>query len=409
VKKQYIIIIAVVAFLLIVLMILGGSQALSERDQTTNMSVSSFSNRDKKAGGTYAAFKMLPQLFASHSVQVVTKPFEDTYKKEPTLQEKDNVYILVAEEMYTTAKDLEAMLYYVRAGNDLFLAVNKPDPLLEKEFGFTVVESSRFQGSKVGFVEHYLDPAIPHDTSFNYNGMVTGNYISGIDSTSTMILGYNYKNKPNFIKIAYGGGFIYLLLNPYTFSNYFLMHEKNVAALETQLSYLHYDPANVYWDDYYNRIHNAQSRGSFSDFQALMRYPAMRWAVWLSLILAALFMIFESKRRQRIVPDRPAMANNSLEFVDAIGQLYFQQHNNQNLTHKMILHFMEYIRTRYNLDTNVLNDEFIGMLSRKSAVPENDIRTLLQMMQQVQQETSVSDEYLKEFYSRIQQFYLNTK
>ena len=70
---------------------------------------------------------------------------------------------------------------------------------------------------------------------------------------------------------------------------------------------------------------------------------------------------------------------------------------------------MEYIRSRYYLNTNVLNEEFIASLSRKSAIEEDEIRKLLHMVHHVQLEENISDEQLKDFYNRIQQFYINTK
>lgn len=406
--KSIYIIIGSVVLLFIVLMIIGGNFSINPEEQSTDMSRSSFSSKDKKAGGAYAAFKMLPELFSKHSIQVVTKPFARTYEKETELKYSGNTYILVANELFTTEKDVDAMLEYVSPGNELFIAVNNPDPYLAKQLNFKVVESDNLQHQKAGVVQRYEDTAVPVDTSFSYEGMISGNYFSGTDSTTTTTLGYNYKNKPNFIRIAYSRGYIYLLLNPYTFTNYFLLHKHNVAALEMQTAYLQNSAGNVYWDDFYSGQHSAQA-GDFSEWQVLMRYPAMRWALWLGVALLLLYVLFESKRRQRIIPDKPVFNNTSVEFVDAIGQLYYQQHNNFNLAHKMILHLLEYIRTRYYLNTNILNEEFVAALSRKSTISEADIRTLLQMMHHVQLEGNISDDYLKEFYKRIQLFYLNTK
>lgn len=407
-KAKPIYIIGSVALLLIVLLIIGGNLARNPDEQSTDMSHASFSRKDKKAGGAYAAFKMLPELFKHHSVQVVTKPFTRTFQKEKELWYRGNVYILVAAELFTTEKDVDAMLEYVAPGNELFIAINTPDPLLAKLLKFTTVESDNLQHRKTGFVQQYQDTTIPLNASFNYDGMISGSYFARTDSSTTTILGANYKNKPNFIRIAYNKGYIYILLNPYTFSNYFLLYKNNKKALEMQLSYLQHEAVNVYWDDFYNNQHSAQS-GDFSEWQVLMRYPAMRWALWLAAALLLLYVVFESKRRQRIIPDKPLFNNNSLEFVDAIGQLYYQQHNNYNLAHKMILHLLEYIRTRYYINTNLLNEEFVVALSRKSALPEEDIRELLEMMHHIQLEGEVSDDYLKEFYKRIQLFYLNTK
>ncbi|WP_143307769.1 DUF4350 domain-containing protein [Chitinophaga vietnamensis] len=417
-KSKLVYIAVTIGAVLLILLVITGIRSNSSKDQTTDMKNSSFASKDKKAGGAYAAVKMLPSLFGNRPVQILTKPFTRSYDKDDELKHTSNVYILVADELFATEQDVEDMLSYAMNGNELFIAVNKPDPVLAKKLDLKVVDGENFQDEQNKAVQSYYDPRVevnaysgtrvPFNASYRYNGMVSGSYFSGMDSTFTTVLGSNYKGKPNFVRIEYGRGRIFLLLNPYTFTNYFVLHNNNNEALAHQLSYMDQVAANIYWDDYYSAQHSARS-GAFTEWQVLMRYPAMRWALWLIVLLMLLYVIFESKRRQRIIPDKPALANTSLEFVDALGQLYYQQHDNYNLAHKMILHLLEYIRNRYYINTNALNEQFVETLSRKASLPDSDIRELLGMIDHIQQAGYVSDEYLREFYKRIQLFYLNTK
>ncbi|WP_160713535.1 DUF4350 domain-containing protein [Chitinophaga solisilvae] len=396
-----------IGLLLIVLLIIGGLKR-DDQAQSTDMRYATFAAKDKKAGGGYVAYRTLPRLFDNHSVQTVTKPFASTLSRESQLRYPGNAYILVSDQLYTTENDITSMMECVSVGNDLFMAVNTIDPRLGRKLGFEVTEGDNFQQRSANIAQHLHDSTIPVNKSFSYNGMIAGSYFSKIDTASTTVLGTNFKQKPNFIRIAHVDGFIYLSLNPYTFTNYFLLRGSNIQAMETQLSYIPKEVVNVYWDDFYCHQHSAQS-GEFSQWQVLMRYPSLRWALWLAIALLLLYVIFEGKRRQRIIPDRPPLANTSLEFVDAIGQLYYQQHNNYNLAHKMTLHLLEYIRTRFYLNTNHLNEAFAEALSKKSALPESDIRQLLQMIHDVQLAETVSDDMLREYYKCIQHFYLNTK
>ncbi|MFY0253768.1 DUF4350 domain-containing protein [Chitinophaga sp. 30R24] len=406
-KKKVVYIVVGVVLLLVAIIVIGGKYINKINEQSTNMTPSSFYSKDKKAGGAYVAFKLLQQLFDRHTIQVVTKPFARTYQKEGELKSSGNVYLMVADELFLTEKDIDAMMAYVAAGNELFIAANVPDPALAKQLNFSCMQSTSYNRHPT-FVQQYRDSTIPLHTTYHYDGVVGENYFSKIDSSTTTVLGTNFKNDPNFIRIAYSSGFIYVLMNPYTFTNYFLLHKNNVASLETQMGYLQQDAANIYWDDFYNGQHTPQS-GNFSEWQVLMRYPSLRWALGLIVALLLLYVLFESKRRQRIIPEKPPVTNTSLEFVDAIGQLYYQQHNNYNLVHKMILHLMEYIRSRYYLNTNYLDDAFVAALSKKSAISQMEVSELIQMIHQINLEGNVSDETLQEFYKRIQLFYLNAQ
>jgi hypothetical protein len=140
-----------------------------------------------------------------------------------------------------------------------------------------------------------------------------------------------------------------------------------------------------------------------------MRYPAMRWALWLAILLLIIYIIFEGKRRQRIIPDKPVITNNSLEFVNALGQLYYQQHDNANLGRKIIQQWLEFIRTRFYMNTNYLNDTFINTLSHKSGIPVDAVREIMDSIHHIQLADQVSDDFLNTFYKNIQAFYLNTK
>ena len=51
----------------------------------------------------------------------------------------------------------------------------------------------------------------------------------------------------------------------------------------------------------------------------------LRWALYLSLLVVLLSMIFGFRRRQRVIPVVEKPQNHLLEFVQLIGTLYYQQ------------------------------------------------------------------------------------
>lgn len=368
----------------------------------------SFSYKDKKPGGCYVAFNSLQHLFNGESLKVMTKPFTRAYKKNDYLNKGEgSLYILVADKLYATSTDIEDMLRFVSAGNQLFIAVNKPDSTLSVRLSLEV-ENSRDKVLSIPFSEqHYVNPYVGPDTVFSRKGIYEGHYFSAMDTSNTTILSTNRRQQPNFVRVNYGKGNVFMLLNPSSLTNYFLMHGNNIVSLERQIAYTYDTPSGVYWDEYYKYLTTAQS--DFSEWQVLMRYPAMRWALWLFVALLLLYVLFESKRRQRIIPDKPVLANNSLEFVETLGQLYYQQGNNRNLAQKMTLHWTEYVRTRFYLSTQHLNSAFIDTLTRKSGQPYDTVRGIVESIHHIQLSDQLSDADLQQFYNSIHQFYLNTK
>jgi hypothetical protein len=300
------------------------------------------------------------------------------------------------------------MINFATAGNQLFLAVSNPDSLLLWNLNLTVKMDSTYSFDQ-GSEQHYVNQLLAPDTSFQRKGIPPGRYFELMDTSKTTILGTDYLHRPNFIKVSVGNGSVVLSLQPSTVTNYFLMHGKNMASLEKELSYSNYYQDHVYWDEFYKYQDYRQSDNDFSEWQVLMRYPAMRWAIWLAVLLLIMYILFEGKRRQRIIPDKPVLANNSMEFVNALGQLYYHQHDNANLGRKIIQQWLEFIRTRYYLNTSYLNDNFINTLAHKSGIPVEYVRRIVESIHHIQMSDDISDERLKWFYKNIQAFYLNTK
>ncbi|PSL29686.1 DUF4350 domain-containing protein [Chitinophaga ginsengisoli] len=406
--------IAIISAIILVFLILLVFSSRTRKPDGKNidekeLSQQSFSHKDKSPGGCYVMFKALSHLFYYDiKPQIVTKPFSRTYNKDETLASTDyNLYILVADRLYTSAEDAKNMIKFASAGNQLFIASNRPDSMLLEYLNITVDDEGIFQ-SFTNADQRYVNRNLAPDTAFSRKGIRGGSFVVKMDTSRTTILGTDAFKRPNFVKVAVGEGAVFLLLQPSTLTNYFLLHKRNIVSLERQLAYTNLYMDHVYWDEFY-KYQSFRQSSDFSEWEVLMRYPAMRWALWLAVALLLIYMLFESKRRQRIIPEKPVLVNNSLEFVEALGQLYYQQHDNRNLAQKIILQWQEFVRTRYYLNTNSLDNAFAEALSRKAVMPLEQVKDILNSIQQVQSGQVITDEYLQRFYKNIQAFYLNTK
>jgi hypothetical protein len=405
-SKIIAIVVVTVGVLLLIFQIVLSTQSLVDEEQDLNQQ--SFSYKDKKPGGCYVLYTSLSKLFATEiKPKVVTKPFATSFKKDGTLNGAYSLYVLVSDYLFATTDDVNAMVRYAKQGNELFLAVNNPDSALMSTMRVAI--DHEFKNPRPASIQHYVNPALAPDTAFFRKGIYEGHYFTEYDTSMTTILGTDEQHRPNFIRVNAGDGYIYLSLNPSALTNYFLLNGKNMLSLRNEFSYTDYTVQNVYWDEYYKYERYKRAEGDFSEWQVLKRYPAMRWAVWLAVLLLIIYIVFEGKRRQRIIPDKPQITNNSLEFVNALGQLYYQQHDNVNLGRKISQQWLEYIRTRFYMNTNYLNDTFVNTLAHKSGVPLENVREILDSIHHIQLANQVSDEFLTTFYKNIQAFYLNTK
>lgn len=203
-------------------------------------------------------------------------------------------------------------------------------------------------------------------------------YFSKIDTLNTKVLGYQISRKKerqvNFIEVPYKNGYLYLHTQPVAFTNYNLLKKDHYQYTENIVSYI--PKGNIFW---YNKTFN-DKRISSSPLRYIWSQPALKAAWYLGLLGILIFMIFNAKRKQRVVPIIKPLQNLTVDFTKTIGNLYYQEGDHTNIIDKKIIYFLEKIRTDYLIDTSKLDDDFITKLHYKTGKDQNDIRELVQLI-----------------------------
>ncbi len=338
--------------------------------------------------------------------------------------------VLLGLDCYITDEEWLSLLRFVKAGNEIFLLSSNIDVHLTEALNLGKAgmgyETTPLDSRNNGDYNKTILQLLPDSTKrYGYYGKSIGAYFisrqklardtipgpdqnmdnederrileSYIDTTAT-VLG-KAQGMPDFLRYKIGSGHITLHAAPLVLSNYFLLQQGNRTYLD---SIWHSFPSNisaVYWNEYFRRSTQTSSLG------VLFNYPATRWALIIAAFTLLLYVLFGSKRLQRIVPVVPPVENASVSFVETVGQLYFNKGQHANLAGKMVQHFLEWVRNTYYIDTSQLNDAFIRQLSAKSGKSEGDVATLVQHIHDLRLGAAVSPEYLYELHHSIQSFY----
>ena len=362
---------------------------------------------DKNPFGTYVLNQELNQLFYHNNLYVVKKSMQKSLSGN---YDTGSLYINVSKNFFLNADEINSMLNFVSNGNSMFIASENIDTNFLNKIGFE-------QGaSKMGFEDfifsmHYtyvkLQPGLFYDTAaFTYYYIPFKNYFSNYPGANSKVMGRNENGAANFIVLFYGKGRFYLHCDPRAFSNYFLLQKENYKYLQQVFSFTPAVPEHIYWDDYYNkRNYPPNDTGGKSWLGVLMQYPAMAWAFWLIFFMLVLFVLFDSKRRQRIIKPLQPNVNTSVAFTETVGRLYLQKKDNRNIADKMITYFLEHVRNQYFLNTNHLDEDFIDTLSRKSNVPLPQTAQLFGTINHVQQSPETTDKQLLQLNQQIENFY----
>jgi hypothetical protein len=317
----------------------------------------------------------LPNLFKNHSVRTVYHDPESYLIAHSADGHGDHIaqgsFIIIGNSDYLDDDSVDELLKFVDVGNTLFIS----DYYFNQKIHDTLQISVEYMPTGKDSISNMLfENKTLSGTVIDKNPGV--NYFSSFDTINYQILGYakTDKKRINFIDVPFGKGHIYLHLEPKAFTNYNMLKDDRHKYAEGIISYL--PDGDVYFDSY-TKIKTGYPADKKSNLNWFLEQLSFRWAWYTALVFALLFMLFNAKRRQRIIKIMKPLQNTTVAFVKTISNLYFDINDHKNLIDKKITYFLEKIRTDYNLDTTVLNDDFITKLASKTGKKKENVKQLI--------------------------------
>ncbi|MEJ1236609.1 DUF4350 domain-containing protein [Chryseolinea sp. T2] len=354
-----------------------------------------FSPDDKNPFGGYA----FNELLQSH-----TGPIRHSYK---TLYElRDSVkagssLLIIAEAFSPGDEDAIALLDHVYKGGAAFISTKHLGGKFADTLKLNLRSGDIFTGSDSSSL-HIVSAQLDTLTTYHFQKGAIENQVYNFDTTRTLVVAVNEEHRPVTIRMKWGKGDLLINSTPLMFTNMCLLAGDNNKLVSTQLSYL---PGNeLTWTEFYQLGRREVS----TPLRFILQNEPLAWAYYISILCLLGFMLFEIKRRQRIIPVIRPLANTTLEFVATIGDLYYQNGDHKNIAGKKVTFFLEYVRTKYSLSTNQLDEAFAAALAKKSGRDEKSITALLWVINEVKARPVMTSHHLIELNSKLEAFYNNS-
>jgi hypothetical protein len=344
----------------------------------------SFNKNHKRPWGAYVLYNELKYTLATNPVISINKTPYEQLRFEYDYNKNSN-YIFINNRLTIDRESTNELLNYVSYGNNVFLIGQAfPNGLRDTLHFKTKIKllhvihkaaNDNDNETTNDEISLYLSNKTLNTKKHFYEKGIAQCYFTALDSLSTTVLGYNNldgEEKVNFVKIQYGEGFFYLNTQPYAFTNYHLLKENHADYVASILSYIPKN-TNLYWD--------ANTKADKETINSPLRFifskPALAWAWRLGILGLIIFAIFMAKRRQRIIPIVKPLENTTVAFAKTIGELYYEEGEPKDILFKKISYFLAFIREKYLIDTENLNDNLIKKIHLKSGVPEENVKKLI--------------------------------
>jgi hypothetical protein len=357
-----------------------------------------FGAEDKDPYGGYALHELVRTLFPEGQTK---HSFKTLYELKDSLKAGSAVFI-AAEYFSPEKEDAMVLLDHVYKGGTAFISTQ----YLDGKFADTLklVTNYTFRSLQPGtdstnlrLVARSMD-TVSH---FAFRDEDAEHFLQQFDTTRTAVIAKSEFKKVVSIRMQWGAGVIVINTTPLMLTNIYLLAGDNYKFVSSQLSYL--NNSSVYWTEYYQRGRREIS----TPLRFILLNEPLSWAYYITVISLLVFMLFETKRRQRIIPVIPPLPNTTLEFVSTIGDLYYQNGDHRNIAEKMISYFLEQVRSKHNLGTNQLDTAFASTLAKKSGKKVEDTSALIKVINEVRSKPEISAEGLIDLNTKLETFYNN--
>lgn len=367
-RKSLNIYIAILIILLVGIVIIDGSKPIPINWTPT------YDTKDKIPFGLYVLDKEFSGILNDRKFKKLDfTPYEyfrtDNLKDSAQTLQVEGTFLRISEYSDLDKLSSIALLDFAGRGNNVFLSMKDFPAVILDSLKLAVKGEYQFSDS----IYNWLANPKFGKQKYNLVEGIGNNYFSKIDSVTATVLGFQNGDsvRINFIKIKFKSGNFFLHIQPAAFTNFHLLKKNNFEYAEKVLSYL--PKADVIW---YTKNQNGE-KISTSPLRFIFSQPALKAAWFLFLTGMLLFMIFNAKRRQRVVPIIKPLQNSSVDFTKTIGNLYYQEGEHGNLIDKKIIYFLDKIRSQYLLETIILDDNFIKKLHQKSGKNLVDIQNIV--------------------------------
>lgn len=310
---------------------------------------------------------------------------------------KGNTYFFIGKYYDLSKNEVSALMDFIAEGNDVFIVAEKLNRYAEEMLlaDEEIYESSEHNASKLeqSFPDSFvMGPIGTFDTSlevrWHHKLALTYRKITFIDDyTDQETPGLPYpdvlqmaNDVPCFISISIGdnGGHIYLHTIPLVFSNIYMKDEHYFHHLNGLVSYINFP--EVYWDNHLRTSDEEKlirsDKMHESEFRYLISQPELKYALYLLIVGALMYVLFSAKRIQRPIPVIDSNRNMSVQSLQMVSRLFYQHPDHLELVNIKMTIFMHFVRSRYGLIISELDPEFHKRLALVSGVKHDLVRSI---------------------------------
>lgn len=372
-----------------------------------------YESQDKDPYGLYLFEELVPSAFPQADFQIA-----DELKISDYINEEEVLYIWIADRIGFDDEEWRQVDSFLQEGNELLLIANRfngsLDSLLTQNNVMTYSYSDTSivvnWGSEADSIQTdtlltFLDEDLISPKRGNYSVLSTSwNYDSTYTYEPEWLVSY-WDEEWIYGKLqGFDSLYVHVHASPIVFTNIALKEKKGLQYLNRVLS--QFDAQTIVIDSHVDK-RKIWSNPDDTPLTFIMSQPPLRWTYYLILAGILLFVIYQSGRKQRIIPVIPSYKNTSMDHVEMIAELYESHRKHGQLIKHMESWFYHTVERKYFINPKDIN--FSKKLSIKSRVPKEEIEIIINRFSRIKNSRDISAYDLRVFYKSLERFYERCK
>ncbi len=356
----------------------------------------SYAKHHKIPFGTYVLHNQMERLFDEEQImQINQPPFQFLFDNDDV----QGTYVFINDNINFGKAELERLLHWTSNGNTLFLASLDFEELLLDTLNLKTEIIRSFSNFNQDYVIQLKNEKLNNDT-FNFDKASNLFYFNDIENDDVKVVGVIDNRSAetdqignehyNVLKIPFEDGEIILSSFPQAFTNYFILKDNNRNYTAGLLSYI--DPSRTIFIDQHYKTGKSYYT---SPLYILLNTKELKWAYYLLLIGAFLYVFFEGKRKQRAIPIVKPLRNQTLDFTRTIANMYYEKGNHRTMAMHKIRHFTDFIRVHWHLNANSVDENLLKQLSARSGNDLIATQELFNLIKQLQNKPDITQSELE--------------
>ncbi len=170
----------------------------------------------------------------------------------------------------------------------------------------------------------------------------------------------------------------------------------------TQRLFSYFDPKHIYLLNPLT-IYGTGNPNNSNPLSFIMSQPALKAAYYLLILGTLLFVFFGGKRKQKIIPVIEKNENTSLQYIETVSQLFYQQGQHEKLIAHMKSIFFHKMQKKFFVAQGDPN--YVKILAKKSKISVTELQYVMDRFQNMEDHFNFNGDQLISLNLRLEAIY----